>query len=170
MMKSKRVMVLFVLLLIVFTLVGSQSVTARAVRTDFTGVEIMGEEIDPGIWDYLPNGAMHLHGQIFTATEISTDLRMSGTAIVVMNANLDPSLTGPFWGTYSLTVEPSEDCPEGGRWEGAYAGKLSYSQYYAYYHAVIHGISGCVMGMKANVDADCFAGTFNGTILDPHGE
>lgn len=169
-MKSKRVFVSIGLLLIIVTLLGPQSVTAKAIRNEFTGTEIMGDGIDPGTTVFLPNGGMHIRGQIFEAFENADDPRVTGTATTVMNANLDPSLTGPFWGTYVLEVEPSADCPGGGSWHGAYAGKVSYSQFYAYYHAVLHGVSGCVEGMKVSIYADCYAGTFSGTILDPHGE
>lgn len=169
-MKTKRVLVLVFLVLLIVTMLGPQSVKATAIRTEFTGNEIFGEEIDPGTWDYLPNGGMHLRGQIAVSAMNSTDPRVSGTATVVMNANLDPSLTGPFWGSFVLTVEPFPGCSEGGSWQGTYAGKVSYTQFYAYYHAVIQGMSGCVEGMKASIDADCFAATYKGTILDPHGE
>jgi len=169
-MKSKRILVSIVLLLTFVTLLGPQSVTANAIQTPFTGTEIMGDVIDPGTTVFLPDGGMHIRGQIFEALENSTDPRVTGTATTIMNANLDPSLTGPFWGTYVLEVEPSTVCPGGGSWQGAYAGKVSYTQYYAYYHAVLQGVSGCVEGMKARINADCFVGTYSGTILDPHGE
>ena len=170
MMKSKRVLVSVFLLLIIVTMLGPQSATAKAIRTKFTGTETMGDVIDPGTWLILPNGGRHLRGYVAEAAENSTDPRLTGTATVVMNANLDPSLTGPFWGTFVLNVEPFQGCTEGGSWQGAYAGKISYSQFYAYYHTVIQGVSGCVEGMKVRFDADCFAGTYSGTILDPHGE
>lgn len=169
-MKSKRILVTIVLVLLFVTLLGPQSVTANAIRNEFTGTETPCEEIDTGTWDYLPNGGSHLRGHISVSAMNSTDPRVSGTAIVFMNANLDPSGTGPFWGNFTLNVQPSTVCPGGGSWQGTYAGKISYSQWYAYYHAVIQGVSGCVAGMKASIDADALAGTYNGTILDPHGE
>jgi len=169
-MKNKRVLVLVFLALLVVTMMGPRSVTAEAIQKEFTGTEIFVEEIDPGIWDYLPNGGSHLRGQIAESAMNSTDSRVSGTATVIMNANLDANLTGPFWGSFVLTVEPFPGCSEGGSWEGTFAGKISYTQFYAYYHAVIQGVSGCVEGMKASIDEDCFAGTYSGTLLDPHGE
>ena len=169
-MKNKKVLVSIILFLIIVILLGPQSVTANAIKTPFTGTETPCAYLDPGTWVDLPNGGRHLRGMISTSTMDSTDDRMSGTALIVMNANLDPSGTGPFWGNFTLTVNPSDGCPGGGSWQGAYAGKISYSQFYAYYHAVIQGVSGCVEGMKASIDADVLLGTYGGTILDPHGE
>ena len=169
-MKNKKVLVSIILLLIIVILLGPQSVTANAIKTPFTGTETPCGTLDPGTWVDLPNGGRHLRGMISTSTMDSTDDRMSGTATVLMNANLDPSGTGPFWGSFVLEVETSEGCPGGGSWQGTYAGKISYTQFYAYYHAVIQGVSGCVEGMKASIDADVLLGSYEGTILDPHGE
>lgn len=169
-MKNKKVLVSIILFLIIVILLGPQSVTANAIKTPFTGTETPCGTLDPGTWVDLPNGGRHLRGMISTSTMDSTDDRMSGTALIYMNANLDPSGTGPFWGNFTITVQPSTVCPDGGSWEGAYAGRISYSEIYGYYHAVIQGVSGCVEGMKASIDADVLLGTYGGTILDPHGE
>ncbi|MGC9335363.1 MAG: hypothetical protein ACP5JJ_14515 [Anaerolineae bacterium] len=171
-MKRKSLLAWVVLALLIVTVLGPQPATARAVRTEFTGTETPIQLIDPGDSHVLPNGGVHIRGKVFQAAEVATDPRVSGTSMVVSNGNLDPSGTGPIWGTFVIEVPSSQDCQGGGRWEGTWAGQVSYSEYYCYWHVVTHGVSGCVEGLQASYYADCLSGisTYSGTILDPHGE
>jgi hypothetical protein len=169
-MKTKSLFVWVVLAVLFFTMLGPQSGTAQAVRTEFTGTETPIQLIDPGDLRELPNGGVHIRGKVFEAEEIATDPRVSGISTVVSNGNLDPSGTGPIWGTFVIEVPPSEDCQGGGRWEATWAGAVSYSEYYCYWHVVTHGVSGCVEGLQASYEGECMLGTYSGTIVDPHGE
>jgi hypothetical protein len=102
------------------------SVAGGAVRTDFQGVYFpagmpgTGTEcpytwvdpafcvIDPGSWTTLPSGRVRIRGM--TVYELafsqhadgSVEPRKTGYDIVVANANLDGSMSGPAWGTWNL--------------------------------------------------------------------
>ena len=63
--------------------------------------------IDPGSWTVLPSGRhrirdMTVYELAFAWSEGQVEPRKTGYDIVVANANLDASLSGPAWGTWNL--------------------------------------------------------------------
>jgi len=131
-MRHSRLAALLVLPALVFGLVapsaateGERSSHHRAEHTSFSGMyfpagmpgtntECPGEWVDPafcivekGSWTELPNGRLQIRDMTvyelaFAWNEGQVEPRKTGYDIVVANANLDSSLTGPTWGTWNL--------------------------------------------------------------------
>ena len=166
-MNRRRLLVWAVLILLFAVMTAPQTATARSDRTKFTGNE--GCDIqDPGDWQWLPNGGVHVRGQVGACVEETTDPRASGNSTVVANSNWAPDFTGPIWGTVVIQVPDSPDCEGGGVWKGTWNGMMTSEG--CDWHGEAHGVSGCVEGLKASYHADCLAGSYTGTILDPNGE
>jgi hypothetical protein len=172
MMKFKKVLVLVVLICLVLLAMVPGSVMARAVRTEFTGIEVPAGPPDFGEWKTLPSGNVHVRGMTTVYLEQVTDPRMAGLNTVVMNANWGPDYTGPMWGTNESVIDSSAECLGGGTWRGTWTGTMNGDGSYSY-DAVGHGVSGCVEGLHfwltgENPGGDSFT-TIVGMILDPHG-
>jgi hypothetical protein len=63
--------------------------------------------IDPGDWTELPSGKLRIRGMTVYELALSwndhgVEPRKTGYDVVVANANLDESLSGPTWGTWQL--------------------------------------------------------------------
>jgi hypothetical protein len=73
----------------------------------YTWVEPAFCIIDQGTWNELPSGRTRIRGMTvyelaFSWNEDGIEPRKTGYDIVVANANLDASLSGPTWGTWEL--------------------------------------------------------------------
>jgi len=131
-MRRSRLAALLLLPAMVFGLVAPSAATEvertnhhRAEHTSFSGVyfpagmpgtgtECPGEWVDPafcivekGSWTELPNGRLQIRDMTvyelaFAWREGQVEPRKTGYDLVVANANLDSSLTGPTWGTWKL--------------------------------------------------------------------
>ena len=173
-MKRKSLMVSVVLVLLVSLALLPGSAAAQASRVEFSGIEVpMGPPIDYGDWVELPSGNVHVRGMVSQYEEAASDPRMSGVAMVVMNANWGPDYAGPMWGTSELLVSDSEGCEGGGVWRATWTGTMNSDGSYSY-RAVGKGVEGCVEGLHfsfiaANPGGGGFT-TCTGEILDPHGE
>lgn len=173
-MKSKRMVLMLVLGLVLVVLLGPHSVTAQAIQSEYTATEFPTGQTYPGDWVSLPNGAQHFRGQVNTAFEQASDPLVSGNSTLVVNGNLDPTYTGPIWGTIDIEVPDNASCQGGGVWQGTWAGKMSMSQGYVYWFGVMKGVSGCVEGMMVRFESGLcepqMPCAYSGTLLDPHGE
>lgn len=172
-MKYKRMLVLIFLILMMVNLRSPQNAKAKPIWTDYTAIETVTEVIYPGDSHNLSNGGVLLRGKNVQAVEAADDPRVSGISTLIMNANLDPSLTGPIWGNIIIEIPESEDCQGGGVWEGRWEGELSYSQSYVSWYGVMHGVSGCVEGVVVRFESDiCIPDqpcSYHGTILESTG-
>ena len=173
-MKSKRVLLLVVIVLMIIITLGPHPVSAQAIRTVYTATEIPTGLTYPGDWKLLPNGGQHFRGQVIPTIELATDPRASGIGTLVANGNLDPTGTGPIWGTMTNVVPDSASCEGGGVWYGTWAGKMSFSQGYVYWFGVMQGVSGCVEGMMVRFESDMCVPqmpcAYTGTLVNPYGE
>ena len=173
-MISIGVLMAGVLGLMVFASLASDAVKAEAKQSEYTGTETVDEIQNEGVWEPLPNGGMHFRGQEVTTIEVANDPRASGSGTLVSNGNLDPTGTGPIWGTIALTVPASEDCEGGGEWQGTWAGKMSIGEGYVYWFGVMQGVSGCVEGMMVRFESELCTPqapcAYSGTLVDPQGE
>ncbi len=168
------------------------SMAGRAIFTNFTGHEIpLGPPLAPGSvmcpggqptgdWPLGPpcpaGTPFHIRGLAFAYTEQSSDPRMAGDAVVVVNANWDgfsqfgPG-SGPMWGTFRLVIAGG-----GGVWEGTWVGDRIVREDGAYssIHGVLHGSEGGVAGMKAEMEVEYTPasplGVTSGRILVPGGK
>jgi hypothetical protein len=94
----------------------------------------------------------------------TTDPRLSGTAALVMNMNLDESFEGPIWGTYAI------DVPGRGTWEGTFEGKWE-GPTLASYRLIAHG-SGEFEDLELRASLVWQAGkgeSWNGFVVEPRG-
>jgi hypothetical protein len=98
----------------------------KAEKVPFTANEIAVLTIDPGTRTY-PDGNYHVRDQVVQFIWVSSDDRLSGETIVVMNMNLDsppdpsgPISSGPMWGTFNFAADPNtyEDSGWDGSWHG----------------------------------------------------
>lgn len=175
MIKSRKLLLTVVLGLMIVFLLEPRAVTAQATRSDFTATEYPTGLTYPGDWKLLPNGGQHFRGQVIPTKEVASDPRVSGTGTLVANGNLDPTGTGPIWGTITMAVPDGPSCEGGGVWKARWTGKMSFSEGYVYWSGVMHGISGCVEGLKVKFESDkcvpqASSCSYSGTLLDPHGE
>lgn len=137
----------------------------RATITEFTGTEIVVALVDPGDVTLTPGGAWHGRDRVWEMYHDTDDPRVTGTAIVISNANGNPvNDVFPAWGTFSV----HSDAYEGG-WEATWhapAGRPEIT-------AVGYG-TGEFEGLKAwwtfEYNEGDPNGCISGRILDPHGE
>ncbi len=164
-MKRHRRAMWVALALIGLLLLATGSASARATRTEYTGIETAGPLIEPGKWTY-PNGHVHVRGLVQELYDVTDDARVTGTLILVANSNLDANMVaGNLWGTWSREVV----CDGGGVWEGTWTGQ-QYADGTGIVHGVGHGVSGCAKGLELRQTVEYPSGTITGIILDPHGE
>lgn len=172
-MKNKRVLVSAVLGLVIVALLGPQSSTAKAIMSEYTGIETVIGTIYPGDMQVLPTGRVLIRNKNIRAVEAADDPRVSGASTLVINDKHDESNTGPIWGTIEIAVPDSEECQGGGVWQGRWVGKLCISESYVYWHGVMKGVSGCVEGLSARFESDvCIPNepcSYSGTILEAKG-
>jgi len=137
----------------------------RATITEFTGTEILVGLLDEGDITITPGGTFKGRDRVWEMFHDTTDPRVTGTAIVISNANFNREFHGPAWGT--LSVE--SDAYEGG-WEATWRSPAGRPEIII---AVGHG-TGELEGLKAwwtfEYDEDDPNGRISGRILDPHGE
>lgn len=124
-----------------------------AEKTEFQCVEILDTILDPGMWTY-PNGNIHIRGMVSRYNETSTDPRMYGVNVVVVNANWHGNYTGPMWGTFWLENDY-------GGWKGTWAGLMTVQG--SGYNAVGDGF-GDYSGMKLWINVN--NGVCTGSILE----
>ena len=113
---KKRMMIIGIMLLL--TLALSTTVSAKVIRTPFTGVGTLIEILDPGKV-ILSGDNVHVRGMIELLRTESDDDRASGWHTVIANVNSDAVGYGPAWGTFSLDVDAYD-----GYWEGSYTGMI----------------------------------------------
>ena len=123
----RRTSVLALVAALVLTVLVPSAASARSERTDFYGVYFpagmpgTGTEcpepyewvdpafcvIDQGDWDQLPSGRLRIRNMTILElamafTDDGPEPRKTGYDIVLANANLDDTLSGPTWGTWNL--------------------------------------------------------------------
>ncbi|MCL1599131.1 MAG: hypothetical protein M3094_08110 [Actinomycetia bacterium] len=176
---------------LVLGLVGPAAATAAkpadspgAVHTDFeglyfpaglegTGTECPGEWMDPalcvtdqGSWTFLPSGRIRIRNMevfelAFAWNEDGVEERKTGYDVVVANANLDGSFSGPTWGTWSL-YNFNDELMFTGRFTGKFANGVPAV------HFVGRG-TGAYEGQHMSGDVGRVADPYNmfGTIVEP---
>ena len=113
---KKRIM--FIGFLLVLTLAMSTTVSAKVVRTPFSGVSTFIESPDPG--RLIESGDnVHVRGMVEILDTVSADDRLTGKHTVIANFNLDAAGYGQVWTTFRLDVDARD-----GYWEGTTTGKI----------------------------------------------
>jgi hypothetical protein len=176
MMKRSTIVILLLMVGLLATLTGP--VLAKATKTAVEGrADFSDGFIEPGEMWFDGGGNLHYQKVVvkgnFTLHGDGVDI--DGKQIVVLNGILDETLTGPFFGAFSVSMEIAGE--ETVIWEGQYHGyvtNLSYSG-----QATAHG-RGPFEGMQlkfegqedpptpGNPDPNVFGQS--GWILDPHGQ
>lgn len=139
-MKTNRIIILSVLMVMAFTLVNGSAVAN--VKTYYSGTECPVGTLNPGEW--VPkDGKMHVIGVQEQFIDKMSDPRISGDTVVTVNAILDPAtFTGPMWGKFEITNDD-------GAWTGQWVGSLD--NFVSSVQATAHG-SGAYKGLIANVE------------------
>lgn len=114
--KKKVLLVVFVAMVLLLSAV---SVSAKAIRTDFTGLSYGLGTLEPG-QSWTSNGVEHVRDQLRLYYNVSTDERFDGYMGVYVNYNwhiIPPpaNRTGPAWGTWQIGI--GDD-----RWVGTWTG------------------------------------------------
>lgn len=113
---KKRIVVIAIVLVLI--LVMSTTVSAKVVRTPFTGIGGIPEILDPGKV-FFSGDNMHVRGMVeFFHTE-STDDRVTGSHTVIANSNLNAEGFGRVRATFRLDVDAYD-----GYWEGSSTGRI----------------------------------------------
>lgn len=115
-MKKRMILIALIVMLI---LVMSTPVSAKVIRTPFTGVGTLPEILDPGKL-ILSGDNVHVRGMVEYLHVVSTDNRATGWQTIIANSNLDADGYGRVWATFSLDVD--DDCD--GYWEGSSTGVI----------------------------------------------
>ncbi|MEN8115155.1 MAG: hypothetical protein ABFS21_12305 [Actinomycetota bacterium] len=122
--------------------------------------------IDPGTQTVLPSGRTQIRGMTvyelaFSWNDLGVEPRKTGYDVVVANANLDETFTGPTWGTWSL-YSFSGDL----MFTGKFTGKFEYG--IPAVHFVGSGV-GIYEGQKMRGDIGRVPDPYNmfGTIIEP---
>jgi hypothetical protein len=119
--------------------------SAKTTVKQCSGTEILMQLLNPGAWKF-PDGNIHVRGMVSKYEEQMNCPEVSGTNIVVMNANWDANYTGPMWGTNRLETPYAG----GGVWKGSWSGKLN-SDGTMSYTGTSKGVSGSVAGLILKV-------------------
>ncbi len=114
-MKKRMIIIGFLLVLI---LAMSTTVSAKVVRTPFTGVGTLVEILDPGRV-FISGDNVHVRGMVELLRTESDDPRCTGWHTVIANNNLGADGFGRVWATFSLDVDGYD-----GGWEGSSTGVL----------------------------------------------
>jgi hypothetical protein len=119
-MKSKFRTLMIVLLAVMLLLATTIPASAHAKKTAFTGTELWVEDISLGQETYPAEGLYHVRGAVSRFTMTTSDPRIGGEDLVIVNWNfklVDPPVfvTGPMWGTFRISNT-------GGAWEGNFVG------------------------------------------------
>jgi hypothetical protein len=164
-MKAKRLTICLSLALLLSLLVVPLVASAKTTVKHCSGTESLIQTLNPGVWTF-PDGNIHVRGMVSEYVEQMNCPEVSGTNIVVMNANWDANYTGPMWGTTHLETSYKG----GGIWKGSWSGKLNRDGTLSY-TGTSQGISGSVEGLIIKVHG--YTNEPNGatfveiTILDP---
>lgn len=114
---------------------------AKGNKTYFTGTECFGAIMDLGVWTPLGNGNIRITGLHSWHTDTTTDIRVTGTAYVVVNGIMDPvTSSGPAWGTFEIVNDR-------GSWSGNWVGSQENGIFTI--NGLLHG-SGDYDGLVAN--------------------
>lgn len=76
------------------------------------------ETIDPGTIEVLPSGNVHIRDMVIRIRDGAECPYVIGVGRVVMNANLDKTMSGPAWGTSHFVSD------EGGAWDLVWKGTM----------------------------------------------
>jgi hypothetical protein len=122
--------------------------------------------VEQGDWDYLPSGRVKIRNMVvlelaMSWNESGVEPRKTGYDVVVANANLDESMSGPTWGTWNL-YNPEDEL----MFRGTFTGK--FLEGIPAVHFVGEGV-GQYAGQKMRGDIGRVPDPFNmfGTIVEP---
>jgi len=82
----------------------------------FSGTSVTTAVIEPGRWDTLPNGNIHVRGLIVQTNDDLNDPRVDGIVTWVVNMDMYPDGSDNRWGRGDLAIENV------GRWDMNYVG------------------------------------------------
>ena len=165
-----KVITVLALLMLVFAVSLAAGGSSQQVKTLVAG----GTESAVGQW--IPGeGAIEPGGKIRRWENQYQDVLVgpagefaSGSGPATMNCNLDQSMTGPCWGTFSFSNSK-------GTWEGIWEGQFNFVTGAGYYRAVGHGRGG-LRGMTLENHAVYAGWSVSGTtayvyskVSNPHG-
>jgi hypothetical protein len=124
------------LLLVCLTLLSILAVptAAKTTRTEYEGEEDCGQMMGGRQW-ISEDGVYHVRDAQSHCTDDTDDPRMSGDALITVNANFqfsDTGVYGPMWGTVRVSNE-------GGYWEGTWTGKVTELEGSTYIRSVVFG-------------------------------
>ena len=135
------------------------SAGAQAVFTHVTGQEFFNGfaegvvncrgSVQPSGQFFLPCGEGipgSIRGRRVSAIEVSSDPRVNGTEVIVVNSNFDANGEGPMWGTFELTLAA------GGVVEGTYSGTANVLNSTMQLEVIGHGRDGVADGLQYKVD------------------
>lgn len=94
----------------------------------------------------------HIRGQVVTAiynnVQGEAAVLIDGMNTITANCNLDDSLKGPCWGTFSWMIPGA-----GGHWDGTWNGQFDLLNDTSSYSAVAQGSGGDLDGLQLKVEA-----------------
>ena len=164
---KKRLLILLVCLTLLSIL--AVPTAAKTTRTEYEGEEYC-YPMEGGQHWVSEDGVYHVRGAQSHCTDVTDDQRMSGYALITVNANFqfsDTGVYGPMWGTVLVSNE-------GGHWEGTWTGKVTELEGSTYIRSVVFG-HGDYEGLQARAKlvrespnpADPYQ--IHGVIMDPGG-
>lgn len=138
------------------------TVSAKALKTEFTGTATFAGNLDPGTERVVDHGKYIITGMLEVYEDVTNDPRTSGTTIVESNAVLDMNtFSGTMHGTFQLVNDD-------GSWDGYFTGKIING--YASIKGIAHG-NGGYEGLKGHWEYTglIMGGTLSisGYILEP---
>ncbi len=135
---------------------------AKAKVTEFTGTENLEALVYKGDFTFTPGGAWRVRDRKWEGVHKTTDPRVTGDVIIVVNCNKSPNDTGHCWGT--MHVEPDD-------FEGAWEATWHSPEGRPEISAVGYG-TGELEGLKAWWTFMYYGdvGYISGRILDPQGD
>ena len=119
-MNGKIRALLILMIVITMMLIPVAVAGAKAIKTPFTGTEVLVEDISPGRESFPDGSLYHIREAVSLFEVTASDPRVSGEDLVKFNANfklVDPPVFvhGPMWGEFTISN------PDG-YWEGAWTG------------------------------------------------
>ncbi len=167
-MNTRKYLLFALPLILALVLMPTVQARARTVKTTFTGTDTVIRDINLGKETFPDINLYHIRDNVFITRIEVTDPRVSGEALIKMDANfklVDPPVfvTGRMWGTFKLSNAD-------GYWEGIIEG-VRIKNGYSYFKYVGHG-EGAYKGLQLRMryerlDPDpSVPGTLRGYILE----